>query len=238
MTEKGRYALELICKYYTVKGETFTAASLSNRAGEKISGNILPALVKEGYLKSFGTKPASYILIADTEERAMTHIEGLYTDIADIENWPLFINYSLYDKMIHAGQLIPDQDNEKLIWCPDKNFDDNYSGLVYAFVIKGYFYKSGKTDTTMKERINSYNCGKKEYRNNGTCSVTNYFVLQSLLNFNVPVDVYCFLVPKATLNIFNKEIMIDESPAKYIEGLFLAQAKADFGNKLPGCFQD
>ena len=79
---------------------------------------------------------------------------------------------------------------------------------------------------------------QKEYRGNGTCSVTNYFVLQSLLNFNIPVDVYCFLAPKATLNIFGENVMISESPAKYIEGIFLAQANADFGNKLPGCFQD
>lgn len=238
MTEKGKHALDLICKYYFIEEESFTAADLSNRAKEKVNGNTLPALAKEGYLKKLNTKPVSYILIATSPEEAASHIEGLYTNIEDVNTWPLFKDYSLNKEMFHAGQLIPDVKNEKLVWCPNDIFDDNYSGLFYAFVINGHFYKAGKTDTTLKERISSYNCGKKEYRNNGTCSVTNYFVLQSLLNFNVPVDVYCFFAPKATLNIFGKEIAISESPAKYIEGLFLAQANADFGNKLPGCFQD
>lgn len=238
MTEKGRHALEIICKHYFIEDESFTAADLSIRAGETISGNTLPALAKEGYLRRLDTKPASYVLIADTAEEAATHVEGLYVNIEEIENWPLFENYSLHNEMFHAGQLIPDRNNEKLVWCPNNSFNDNYTGLFYAFVVNGHFYKAGKTDTTMRERIASYNCGKKEYRNNGTCSVTNYFVLQSLLNFNTPVDVYCFLAPKATLSIFGKEVEISESPAKYIEGLFLAQANADFGNKLPGCFQD
>ena len=238
MTEKGRYALNLLCQHYFIEDESFTAAELSAKAGEKVSGNTLPALAKEGYLRRLDTKPVSYVLIASTPEEAVSHIEGLYWNLEDTESWPLFKDYSLADKMFHAGQLIPDTKNEKLVWCPNKNFDDNYTGLFYAFVVNGHFYKAGKTDTTLLERIKSYNCGKKEYRNNGTCSVTNYFVLQSLLNFNIPIDVYCFLAPKATLNIFGENVMISESPAKYIEGIFLAQANADFGNKLPGCFQD
>lgn len=238
MTEKGQYALSLICKHYFVEDESFTAAELSERAGEKVNGNTLPALAKEGYLRKLNTKPASYVLIAETAEEASKHIEGLYFNREEINNWPYFKDYSLSDKMIHAGQLIPDIDNEKLVWRPNDSFDDNYKGLFYAFVVNGHFYKAGKTDTTLKERIGSYNCGTKGYRNNGTCSVTNYFVLQSLLNFNIPVDVYCFYAPKATLNIFGSNIEISESPAKYIEGLFLAQANKDFGNKLPGCFQN
>ena len=51
MTEKGKYALNMICKYYCINGESFTALELSEKAGEKISGNTLPALVKEGYLQ-------------------------------------------------------------------------------------------------------------------------------------------------------------------------------------------
>lgn len=238
MTEKGRYALDLICQHYLVEGESFTAADLSEKSGKKVNAMTLSALAKEGYLRKLDTKPVSYILIAKTSEEAMSHIEGLYRNIEEIKSWPLFKDYSLANQMFHAGQLIPDTENEKLVWCPDKNFNDNYTGLFYAFVVNGHFYKAGKTDTTLLDRIRSYNCGKKEYRGNGTCSVTNYFVLQSLLNFNIPVDVYCFLAPKATLNIFGENVMISESPAKYIEGIFLAQANADFGNKLPGCFQD
>ena len=115
MTEKGRYALNLICKHYFIEDEAFTAAELSERAGEKVNGQVLPALVKEGYLRRLDTKPASYILIAETEEEAATHIEGLYLNIEKIKEWPLFTDYSYHKEMPHVGQLIPDKDNEKLL---------------------------------------------------------------------------------------------------------------------------
>lgn len=55
-------------------------------------------------------------------------------------------------------------------------------GLVYCFVVDGILFKIGQTSTTMRKRIKSYNCGQPAYRKNGTCSVTNYFILSSLVS--------------------------------------------------------
>lgn len=55
-------------------------------------------------------------------------------------------------------------------------------GLVYCFVVDGILFKVGQTSTTMRKRIKSYNCGQSAYRKNGTCSVTNYFILSSLVS--------------------------------------------------------
>ena len=41
MTEKGRYALDLICQHYLVEGESFTAADLSEKSGKKVSASTL-----------------------------------------------------------------------------------------------------------------------------------------------------------------------------------------------------
>ena len=239
MTSSGKKALDLILQYYEVNGEPFTAADLTEISGVSVHYNSLPPIAKEGYLKKISTNPSTYILIATNEHDAFNNVEGLYHSLDEIQNWPEYSDYSYRNYMAHAGQLIPDTNSEKLIWKPDENFQDNYAGLFYAFVVNGKFYKGGKTDNTMKNRIQSYNCGKNEYRKkNGSCSVTNYFVLQTLLNFNVPVDVYCYYVPKAKLEIFGEIVEISVSPSKYVEGIFLNQANKDYGEKLPGCFQD
>lgn len=239
MTEKGKEVLNIINQYYKINDKSFTAADLTKVSGISISGNTLPAIAKEGYLKKLDTKPTSYILIASNEQEASKNVEGLYHSLEDIKNWPDFKDYTYNKYMIYAGKLIPDIENEKLVWEPDTTFPNDYNGLFYAFVVNGKFYKGGKTDNTIADRIKSYNCGKMEYRKkNGTCSVTNYFILQTLLNFNVPVDVYCYLVPKAKIEIFGNVVEINTSPSKYIEGIFLNQAVIDFNNKLPGCFQN
>lgn len=238
MTENGRKVLNIINQYYKKEDKSFTAADLSKISKISISGNTLSAIAKEGYLKKLDTKPVSYILIASNEQEASNNIEGLYHSLEDIKNWPNFKDYTYNKYMTYAGKLIPDTKNEKLVWEPAVDFPNDYCGLFYAFVVNGKFYKGGKTDNTLVDRIKSYNCGKTEYRKkNGTCSVTNYFVLQTLLNFNVPVDVYCYLVPKAKLEIFGTTVEINTSPSKYIEGIFLNQAIIDFNDKLPGCFQ-
>lgn len=237
MTDKGRKTLAYINQYYSNK-EHFSAKDLSDITQDKVSGSTLNSLAKSGHLKKFNTSPVSYEFLTMDEDEAFSNLDGVYHDLNEIEEWPDFSSYRLGKEMIFAGQLIPDGENERLVWKPNEHFDNSYEGVLYAFVVNGKLYKIGKTDTSFAERVASYNCGKRAYRKNGTCSVTNYSILQTLLNFNIPVDVYCYLVPKATLRAFGTEIEIVTSPAKYIEGLFLKTAKDDFGNRLPGCIQD
>ncbi len=89
-------------------------------------------------------------------------------------------------------ELVPNNSLEKLEInaIDEKNMKNE--GLVYVFVIQGKIFKIGHSITPITKRVQSYNCGKVEYRKNGTCSTTNYFVLQSLLNINEVVQVYAF----------------------------------------------
>ena len=120
-------------------------------------------------------------------------------DIIDTEiktDWPNWNDYSMKNYFTKIATLIPDQANERVY--PSKDMDSRYktlAGVCYAFVIDGKFVKQGKTDQTMAKRVQSYNCGKKSYRESGTCSGSNYKCLQSMLAINKPIEVYAFFVP-------------------------------------------
>ncbi len=66
LTEKGKQAFELACKYY--RNESFSAADLSAASGIKIAAASLTALEKKGLLEKFPTKPVSFKIIEGAEE--------------------------------------------------------------------------------------------------------------------------------------------------------------------------
>jgi hypothetical protein len=151
-----------------------------------------------------------------------------------------FEDYSLSTQFHRIGVLRPEQEKERVVPVPDDTSDNGFKkgNALYAFVIDGHLFKIGKTDTTIAERINSYNCGKKKHREKGTCSTTNYMVLQTFLAINKEVEVYCYFLPKATLIIDGKVYEITESPSKFAEGLFLEKAISENNNaRLLGCVQ-
>lgn len=92
----------------------------------------------------------------------------------------------------------PNQEKER--WDMDIK-DDRYKtqeDLIYALVVAGKLLKIGKSITTMQKRIQSYHCGKRAYRSkpNATNSATNWFILQSVLAINKPVEVYVLYIPR------------------------------------------
>ena len=92
-----------------------------------------------------------------------------------------FKDFKYKNKFKKIAVLIPNLNKEKLdIEYCNINYK-NEKGMVYLFVVNGVLLKIGSTITTLSKRIQSYNCGKKAYRLNGTCSTTNYFVLQNFL---------------------------------------------------------
>lgn len=236
MNEKGDLALSLIKEYYN-NGSHFCAADLSKVSGINVHPNTLSSVYKSGFLIRYDTRPVTYSYLTDDINEAINNMEGIFTK-EDVESWPLWENYTLKEYFTLLGTIYPNKNKEMLDWQAVEAMLDRYEGLDYGFVINGHFYKIGKTDTTMKDRLQSYNCGKKDFRKNGTCSVTNFKVLQTLLNIGEPVTVYALLAPKAILTIFGKTYEINTSPSKFIEGILIEQAKKDFGDKLPGCFQD
>lgn len=235
---KGEIILPIIAKHFYDK--IFSAKDLSVFIGEDISGNTLASLAKKGFLKKIeNTAPIKYTFITDDMDEAFSRMEGVFS-VEDISSWKEWESFPLKDMFSLLGELNPSSEKEKLDWTPIYDDIDNIEGVVYAFVLKNSrkLYKIGKTDTTLKERITSYNCGKTDYRKNGTCSVTNYKTLQSFINIGEPIEVYGYITPKAQL-VFNGEIIdISCSPSKYIEGFFLEAATNWNGEKLPGCVQN
>ena len=108
---------------------------------------------------------------------------------------------------------------------------------MYIFVINGKIFKIGETTTSIKKRVNSYNCGKTEYRISGTNSTTNYFVLQSLLNIGMTVNVYAFFPPIATFTVFGETIQSSEAPSKYAERFLNREFIEKYNKKPIGCTQ-
>lgn len=113
----------------------------------------------------------------------------------------------------------------------------NIEGLVYIFVIEDKIFKIGHTIKSIIKRIQSYNCGKIEYRIKGTNSTTNYFVLQSLLKIDKTIDVFAFFPQKPTYNIFGKNYYDSYPPSKRAENVILNKFIANHHKKPIGCTQ-
>lgn len=108
--------------------------------------------------------------------------DSIVQDIHDIVPTVFFEDYAHADWFSCIAEMHADRNIEKLvpIWEADEYSSE--SGLVYIIVVDGVIFKIGQTSKTMKARIQSYNCGKQSYRDNGgTNSVSNYYVLQSLI---------------------------------------------------------
>ncbi len=134
-------------------------------------------------------------------------------------------------------KLIPNMDKERLdIEILDKSKCDK-EGFVYVFVINEKIFKIGQSTTNIIKRIQSYNCGKAQYRKNGTCSTTNYFVLQSLLNLNLEVFVYAFFPQKPRYEIFEQVFEDSYPPSKKAENIIITDFIKKHGKKSIGCTQ-
>ena len=110
-------------------------------------------------------------------------------------------------------------------------------GLVYVFVIANKIFKIGHTIGTIKDRIQSYNCGKQEYRISGTCSTTNYFVLQSFLKIGENVDVYAFFPDIPEYELFGKKYKDSFPIPKRAENQIICEFMKNHNKKPIGCTQ-
>lgn len=128
----------------------------------------------------------------------------LIKSIKELSKEVRFSEYMHKDHFTHICDIIPNKKEEKL---EIKEIDHNKTkedGLVYILVIKNKIFKIGQSITNITKRVQSYNCGKTEYRISGTNSTTNYFVLQSLLNLNERINVYAYFTKKQKYEIFGE----------------------------------
>ena len=152
------------------------------------------------------------------------------------------VNYNDFEYkkyFYHLCNLIPEIEKEKLnIEYIDKSNKENDTfGLVYIFVIEDKIFKIGHTINSIKKRIESYNCGKVEYRIKGTNSTTNYFVLQSLLKINKIINVYTFFPENPQYKIFGKIFKDSFPPSKRAENEILKNFIKKYNRKPIGCTQ-
>lgn len=112
----------------------------------------------------------------------------------------------------------------------EKAFNIRRPALLYIFSIGGKILKIGASMTSLKGRIGSYNCGTLSNRLRGTCSTTNFFVLQSLLKYGQDIDVHLFFIPTVNHDVFGTSREIPHNP-KYWENVILAKLKKE--GRLP-----
>lgn len=155
----------------------------------------------------------------------------------ELDNEIDYDDFQYKQYFFHLCNLIPDKENEKLdIEVVDNKKIEDF-GLVYVFVIENKIFKIGHSITPIKERVQSYNCGKTEYRISGTNSTTNYFVLQSLLNINKIIKVYAYFPDKLEYDIFGEKGEDSFPPAKRIENKIITDFIKKYNKKPIGCTQ-
>ena len=126
--------------------------------------------------------------------------------------------------------LIPEQENERLVIKETENKLINRQGILYLLILSNRIIKVGSSTVSFKERVSSYNCGRKKFRENGTCSTTNYLVLQSLLNINKPIQVYAHFPDEIEIDVWGTKEVVS-IPTKRFEKMILTELKSK--GKLP-----
>lgn len=158
-------------------------------------------------------------------------------DINDLKNEIDYADFEYKEYFTHLCNLIPNDKLEKLEIQSIDSKNLTRAGLVYVFVIDNKIFKIGHSITPITKRIQSYNCGKTEYRINGTNSTTNYFVLQSFLKINKIINVYAFFPEQPKYKLFGKDYQDSFPTSKRAENEILKDFIKKHNKKPIGCTQ-
>jgi hypothetical protein len=161
----------------------------------------------------------------------------LLKNVNDLQNEISYDDFEYKEHFSHLCNLIPNNELEKLEIEVIDNKNIKIAGLVYIFVIDGKIFKIGHSITPITKRVQSYNCGKTEYRIAGTNSTTNYFVLQSLLKINQIVNVYAFFPEQPKYKLFGKEYQDSFPTSKRAENEIIKDFIKKHNKKPIGCTQ-
>ncbi len=155
-------------------------------------------------------------------------------DITDLDREMEYKDFKRHKDFKLVCKLKPDMESESLkIYDNVEDLADR-KGIVYVLVINGRIFKVGQSINSIRERIQSYNCGKKKYRKeSGTNSTTNYFVLQSLLNIGYDVEVYGYFPVQPKFKIFGKEYQDSKSVSKVAENIIIKELMKDNNGNKP-----
>lgn len=108
---------------------------------------------------------------------------------------------------------------------------NKHNGIIYAIVFDGKIVKLGMSSTTLKDRLQSYNCGTRAAREKGTCSTTNFHIIESIYGAilrGIKVEIYSYHItsPTVTINMWNDEVPVKMTAvAKEFEKTLLQKYK-------------
>ncbi|BDV02150.1 MAG: hypothetical protein HPAVJP_0390 [Candidatus Hepatoplasma vulgare] len=152
----------------------------------------------------------------------------------------------LRDKFTKICQVIPNREKESLK-IDYKDLDKKTikrikrkQKVVYIMVIEGKIFYVGCTNKSLRKRLAHYNDGRERYRKEGEIHYeTTYFILQSLLNINKPVDIYVHyyrhVENETFMDIFGEEVdILNRSPSKTIKKWLLDKIESEFNKKPIG----
>ncbi|MCY4418225.1 MAG: GIY-YIG nuclease family protein [Cytophagales bacterium] len=159
------------------------------------------------------------------------------TDVNSLQSEVAYDDFVYREHFSLECYLEPDRSKESISIKTRQLSEERGSGMVYILVIEGMIFKIGSTIKAIEDRVQSYNCGKKEYRRNGTCSTTNYFVLQSILNIEKIVEVYTYYPEMKGYQIFGEEGSDRFPTPKIVEKKVLKEFKKRHGQLPIGCTQ-
>lgn len=163
--------------------------------------------------------------------------ENYLKNIKQLENEIFYNDYEYKKEFSLLCKLLPDMNNEKLnIEIIDK---EKYliEWLVYVMVIDWRIFKIGHTIWTIKDRIQSYNCWKLTYRLKWTASVTNFYVLQSLLHINKEVHVYAFFPEPPEYELWGEKYKDSFPIPKKAENILINKFIKKYNKKPIWCTQ-
>lgn len=159
------------------------------------------------------------------------------TKMADLRDEVSYGDFEFKSHFVRLCRVQPEVANERLVLASTNRDKIDRRGMVYALCIGGKIFKIGCTITDFASRVQSYNCGKKAFRASGTCSTTNYFILQSILNLGRPVAVYAYFPKLMRYDIFGKRGEEPFPSPKAVEKEVLRRFVERHGRVPIGCTQ-
>ena len=165
---------------------------------------------------------------------------GSVDEIGDMFMWDEFEYRNYFRLVCVLKPTIINVNRRELVITGEVIPEDMKRACVYVMVVKGRIFKIGQTADSVKGRIQSYNCGQQKYRNAGTASVTNYWVLQSLCNIGENVEMYCLFPEEKEYECFEVKGTVAFPPAKIIERIIIDKVKKEYKGvfyKPIGCTQ-
>ena len=152
------------------------------------------------------------------------------TELGDGISWE---DYNLKHEFKYVCKIKPKKEEEKVeILDPKEN--RMKKPCAYVMIVNKKIFKFGATSTGIQKRIGSYNAGTKINRESGKCSVTNYWVLQSIINIGLEVEIYAIFPEKHNVRVLGKKFEEPFPSAKTFEKRVIRLFEKKYGAKPIG----